>query len=87
MIPAEQYWDTTRCFCQSYFVKKAIPFDPTKKAQDVLPGSIKREFPSEYLGKSLNDIKDLLDNLPRDADGKLKQKLQKAKKLLEQQER
>ena len=59
------------------------PCDPEKPARDVLSGRVKREFPSEYLNDSLNDIKDKL----RRAAGAKKRKLQRAKKLLEQQER
>lgn len=54
--------------------------DPAKPAQDVLPGGLRREFPSQHLQKSLNEIKDLL----RDATGEDKRSLQTAKKLLEQ---
>jgi hypothetical protein len=54
--------------------------DPNKAARDVLPGSLKREFPSQYLDKSLNEIKDML----KIAAGPTKRNLQKAKKLLEQ---
>ena len=57
--------------------------DPNRAAKDVLPGSLRREFPSQYLDKSLNEIKDML----RVAKGNEKRALQKAKKLLEQQER
>jgi hypothetical protein len=59
------------------------PFDPDQPAQDVLPGTLKREYPGDLLGHSLNDIKDLL----KTATGAEKRKLQKAKKLLEQQQR
>ncbi len=58
-------------------------FDPSKAAKHVLPGRLKREFPSQYLDKSLNEIKDMLKN----ATGAEKRALQKAKKILEQQER
>lgn len=54
-----------------------------KAAQDVLPGSLKREFPSQYLTWSLNDIKAALSG----ATGTEKTALQKAKKLLEQTDR
>jgi hypothetical protein len=57
--------------------------DPAKPAKDVLKGRLKRRFPSEYLGKSLNEIKDMLRTAPPEA----KRKLQKAKKILEQQDR
>jgi hypothetical protein len=57
--------------------------DPTRPAEEVLPGSLQREFPGEHLGKSLNDIKDALEG----ATGAEKKALQKAKKLLEQYER
>jgi hypothetical protein len=56
--------------------------DPTKPAKEVLRGRLKREFPSEHLD-SLNEIKEKL----RAATGAEKRKLQKAKKLLEQQDR
>jgi hypothetical protein len=54
--------------------------DPTRPAQDILPGSLRREFPSQYLGHSLNEIKEML----KTATGPTKLALQKAKKLLEQ---
>ena len=54
--------------------------DPIRAAQDILPGSLRREFPSQYLGNSLNEIKDML----KTATGPTKRTLQKAKKLLEQ---
>ena len=54
--------------------------DPTKPAKDVLSGTAKKRFPSEFLNRSLNDIKAQLEN----ATGQLKRKLQTAKKLLEQ---
>ena len=57
--------------------------DPTKPAREVLKGRLKREFPGDYLDQSLNDIKDMLGK----AKGEEKRKLQKAKKLLEQQDR
>ncbi len=57
--------------------------DAAKPARDVLTGTAKRMFPSEYLGHSLNEIKELL----RQASSKEKRKLQTAKKLLEQAER
>lgn len=56
------------------------PVDPTRVAQDILPGSLKRESPSAYLGNSLNEIKDML----KTATGQTKREFQKAKKLLEQ---
>ena len=57
--------------------------DAARPAQDVLKGRLRREFPSEHLDKSLDDIKDRL----KKARGEDKRQLQKAKKLLEQQER
>lgn len=57
--------------------------DPTKPAKDVLSGTAKKEFPSEFLNLSLNEIKSLLKN----ATGQDKRKLQTAKKLLEQGKR
>jgi hypothetical protein len=54
--------------------------DPNRPAGEILPGSLKREFPSEFLGNSLNEIKHML----RTATGPAKRALQKAKKLLEQ---
>jgi hypothetical protein len=54
--------------------------DPTRAARDVLPGRLRREFPSQYLGNSLNEIKEALNT----ATGSTKRDLQKAKKLLEQ---
>lgn len=57
--------------------------DPSKRAQDVLPGSLKREFPGEHLDKSLDEIKAALGS----AAGDERRALQKAKKLLEQAER
>jgi hypothetical protein len=67
---------------EAQFVVDNTPgsIDPTKPAQDVLPGSLKRRFPSEYLGYSLNDIKESLQT----ATGATKTKLQSAKKILEQ---
>ena len=57
--------------------------DATKPAREVLAGSLRRKFPGEHLGKSLNQIKEAL----RTATGPAKKSLQTAKKLLEQQER
>jgi len=57
--------------------------DPNKAAKDILPGRLRREFPSQYLGNSLNEIKDML----KTASGPRKRALQKAKKLLEQSPR
>lgn len=54
-----------------------------KPAADVLPGSLKRVFPGQYLENSLNEIKAML----KTASGNEKQVLQKAKKILEQQKR
>jgi hypothetical protein len=62
---------------------QVVRIDPTKPAKDVLPGSLRREYPGEYLDKSLNQVKDLL----KGAKGQEKNALQKAKKLLEQAER
>jgi len=62
---------------------KAARIDPTKPANEVLPGSLRREFPGQHLNKSLNQIKDLL----RTASGGEKRSLQTAKKILEQSER
>jgi hypothetical protein len=59
------------------------PCDPTKPAKDVLPGSLKKRFPGEFLDKSLNEIKELL----KTAKSAAKRKLQTAKKILEQQYR
>jgi hypothetical protein len=59
------------------------PCDPTKPAHEVLKGRLQREFPSEYLNESLSEIKSKLKR----ATGAEKRKLQKAKKLLEQQDR
>lgn len=64
-------------------VAKKPVLDPTKPAQEVLPGSLKRKFPSQHLGKSLDEIRNEL----RTATGVNKQSLQTAKKLLEQSER
>lgn len=64
--------------------EQAAPrIDPTKPANEVLPGSLRREFPGQHLGKSLNDIKGAL----RTAEGADKKSLQTAKKILEQSER
>ena len=46
-----------------------------KSAANLLPGSLKREFPREYLGNTLDEIKQMLSS----AKGKDKLKLQKAK--------
>jgi RHS repeat-associated protein len=54
--------------------------DPNAPAKDVLPGSLKREFPAQHLDSSLNQVRELL----KTAKGKEKVALQKAKKLLEQ---
>jgi hypothetical protein len=54
--------------------------DANKAAQDILPGSLKREFPAQFLGNTLNEIKEML----KIASGARKRDLQKAKKLLEQ---
>jgi hypothetical protein len=62
---------------------KALAIDPTRPANEVLPGSLRREFPGQHLNKSLNQIKDLL----RTASGAEKRSLQTAKKILEQSER
>jgi hypothetical protein len=61
-------------------IVQATPLDPTKPADQVLPGSLRREFPGEHLGKSLNDIREAL----KSATGKAKRSLQTAKKILEQ---
>lgn len=61
----------------------AEPVDPKKQAGEVLKGRLKRVFPGDYMDKSLDEIKDLL----KQAQGDTKRKLQKAKKLLEQQDR
>ncbi len=50
-----------------------------KAAKDVLNGSLRRKFPSEYLGKSLGEIKDALKTVT----GKTKDKLQTARKILQ----
>ena len=63
--------------------RKTLKIDPTKPAQEVLPGDLKREFPSQHLDKSLNEIKNLL----RQSSGMEKRILQKAKKILEQSDR
>ena len=55
----------------------------SKAAKDVLSGTLKREFPGQYLNMSLSEIKKAL----KGAIGPEKKALQKAKKLLEQQER
>ncbi len=57
--------------------------DPSRSAQDVLPGSLKREFPGEHLDKSLEEIRASLGS----ATGEEKRSLQKAKKILEQAQR
>jgi hypothetical protein len=57
--------------------------DPDKPASEVLRGQAKREFPGEHLNKSLNEIKEEL----KSAEGPAKRSLQKAKKILEQQDR
>jgi hypothetical protein len=54
-----------------------------KRARDILTGTAKKRFPSDYLDKSLNEIKELLQK----ASGPEKRKLQTAKKLLEQGKR
>jgi len=54
-----------------------------RKAEDVLPGTLKRDFPEEHLGTSLAEMR----NACRTAEGAELQKLQKAKKLLEQSKR
>ncbi|WP_437732812.1 SpvB/TcaC N-terminal domain-containing protein [Sorangium sp. So ce1335] len=63
--------------------RAASRIDPTKPAREVLPGSLRREFPGQHLDKSLNGIKDAL----RTASGAEKRSLQTAKKILEQSER
>ena len=60
-----------------------VRIDPNKPARDVVPGSLRPEFPGEHWDKSLNEIKELL----RKAGGKEKNSLQKAKKILEQADR
>lgn len=49
-------------------------------AEDLLPGTLKRDLPSDYLDKSLSQIKDLLKH----AEGPEREALQKVKKALEQ---
>jgi hypothetical protein len=61
-------------------IVQATQLDPSKPADQVLPGSLRREFPGEHLGKSLNDIREAL----KSASGKAKRSLQTAKKILEQ---
>jgi hypothetical protein len=61
----------------------APKIDPDKPASEVLRGQAKREFPGEHLDKSLKEIKELL----KSAEGQEKRSLQKAKKILEQQDR
>ncbi|WP_437997659.1 hypothetical protein WMF26_44235 [Sorangium sp. So ce185] len=63
--------------------RAASRIDPTKPAREVLPGSLRREFPGKHLDKSLNGIKDAL----RTESGAEKRSLQTAKKILEQSER
>ena len=55
----------------------------TKPAKEIVQGSLRREFPGEHLGKSLEDIQAAL----RTARGAEKKSLQKAKKIIEQAER
>ena len=57
--------------------------DILKPAKDILPSSLKREFPAEHLNKSLSQIQKEL----KSAKGATKQSLQKAKKLLQQSKR
>ena len=57
--------------------------DKGRKASELVSGKLKREFPSEHLNKTPNEIEKALKN----ATGKEKKSLQKAKKLLQQQER
>jgi len=54
-----------------------------ERAEDVIPGSLKREFPAQHLGKTLEEIKTELSK----AKGRERKILQKAKKLLEQKDR
>ncbi len=54
-----------------------------RRAVDILPGTLKRKFPGEYLGNTLSEVKELL----RNAKGKEKSRLKTAKKLLEQSSR
>ena len=54
--------------------------NPNVPASDVVPGSLKRKFPGEHFGKTLNEIKDAL----KKSAGKEKKSLQTAKKILEQ---
>jgi hypothetical protein len=61
----------------------ADKLDPTKPAENVLPGSLKRKFPTGLLGKSLNEIEEAL----KKATGKEKSDLKTAKKILEQVKR
>lgn len=60
-----------------------VPGGAGKKAQDLLSGKLKREFPSQHLDKSLVEIKEAL----KKASGLEQKDLKKAKKLLEQQSR
>ncbi|MGC4069492.1 MAG: hypothetical protein QM784_33530 [Polyangiaceae bacterium] len=64
-------------------VYNASRIDPNKPANEVLPGSLRRQFPGEHLGKSLNEIKERL----KTATATDKRSLQTAKKILEQSER
>jgi hypothetical protein len=61
----------------------ADKLDPTKPAENVLPGSLKRKFPTGLLGRSLNEIEEAL----KKATGKEKSDLKTAKKILEQVKR
>lgn len=64
------------------FGKKAAK-EAGKKAKDILSGKLKREFPSQFLEKSLNEIKRLIK---KPGTQNLKD-LRKAKKILQEQER
>lgn len=62
---------------------RKLILDHNKKANDVLPGSLRREYPGQHLDKSLNEIETAL----RSAKGVEKKILGKAKKILEQADR
>jgi hypothetical protein len=68
---------------QPEFDTTLMHIDADKPANEVLPGSLRREFPGEHLDKSLNQIREALKR----AAGNERGSLQKAKKILEQADR
>ena len=63
------------------FAKRTV--DPNKPASSQLPGSLKRDYPGEYLSNSLNELEELY----KTAKGETRKKIYKAIKLLEQLQR